>query len=92
VPEIDAVNSSKTNDLRLDVMLLISIGLNILMAVELRIFGSQMYPFFITVYIWIAVYVLFLALVLQRERISGSALIRDWRSLLGISILTLLIR
>jgi hypothetical protein len=92
VPEVDVVNSGNTNNLRLDVMLLISIALNILMAVELRIFGSQMYPFFITVYIWIAVYVLFLVVILQRERFSGSALIRDWRSLLGISILTLLIR
>ncbi len=51
-----------------------------------------MYPFFILIYVWIAVYAVFLSLILRRNRIVENPLIRRGVSLALLVILTILVR
>ncbi|MDF1540149.1 MAG: glycosyltransferase family 87 protein [Candidatus Thorarchaeota archaeon] len=60
----------------LDGTILIVLSLNIGMALALRFFGSQMYPFFIIVYLWIPIYALSLTLLLRRDRLSHRPVVR----------------
>jgi hypothetical protein len=63
-----------------------------LLAVLLRITGSQMYPFFILVYIWIAFYILFVAMLIRRESTTETHLVRRGMHLVGVIALAILIR
>jgi len=74
------------------ILLVISVILNFVMAIILRLIGSQMYPFFIVVYVWIAIYISSLTLVLKIHRESGTALIQHPSGLVVLIILALGIR
>ena len=76
----------------LDVLLSIVLFLNISMALMLRYFGSQMYPFFVVVYIWISIYALFLTLLLRRDRLSMNPLIQGTVGIVLAMVLTASIR
>jgi hypothetical protein len=73
------------------VMLLATIA-NLLLAGALSIFGDQMYPFFILLYIWIAVYVLFVATLIRRESTAEDPLIRRETHLVAVIALAVLFR
>ena len=45
------------------------IVINLLMAVVIRILGSQMYPFFVAFYVWVPLYTSLIAALLYRERL-----------------------
>jgi len=77
---------------KVDILLAVSVLLNILMAIAMRIVGSSMYPFFILIYTWIAVYAVFLSLILRRNRIVENPLIRKGVSLALLVMLTILVR
>jgi len=77
---------------KVDILLASSVLLNILMAIAMRIVGSSMYPFFILIYVWIAVYAVFLSLVLRRNRIIGEPLIGKGFSLALLVGLTVFVR
>ncbi len=83
-----------SNDLlnQVDIFLILSTIFNILLAVSLSIFGSLMYPFFILLYLWIAIYVFFIATLIRRENIAERPLIRNVTRLLGLVVLAVLIR
>ncbi|MEE9353523.1 MAG: hypothetical protein V3U94_03790, partial [Candidatus Thorarchaeota archaeon] len=77
---------------KVDILLAGSALLNILMAIAMRIVGSSMYPFFILIYVWIAVYAIFLSLILRRNRIAANPIIRKGVSLALLVVLTILVR
>ena len=77
---------------KVDFLLAGSVLLNILMAIAMRIVGSSMYPFFILIYVWTAVYAVFLSLVLRRNRLIGEPLIGKGFSLALLVGLTVFIR
>jgi len=77
---------------KVDILIAGSVLLNILMAIAMRIVGSSMYPFFVLIYIWIAVYAVFLSLILRRNRLVGEPLVRKGFSLALLVGLTVLIR
>ncbi len=68
------------------------VTLNVLMAVILRLIGSQMYGFFITVYMWAGLYALFLYSMLRWQRLRGVPLINTQTRLALIVLLTCAIR
>jgi hypothetical protein len=51
-----------------------------------------MYPFFILLYIWIAIYVFFISTLLRREEIADKSLIRNKPCLFSLAVLAILIR
>ncbi|MHA2078573.1 MAG: hypothetical protein ACW99X_13355 [Candidatus Thorarchaeota archaeon] len=77
---------------QVDILMILSAAVNILLALALSVFGSQMYPFFILVYIWIAAYVFFIATLIRRESTSAKPLIQKEVHLVGVIALTILIR
>ncbi len=77
---------------KMDVLFIVSVALNAFMVVALRSLGSQMYPFFIIMYSWIAVYALYLAIVLQTQRISDRPLLNTRSALAICTIMAVSIR
>ena len=75
-----------------DVLILMAITCCVGFAILLRIFGSQMYPFFLVVYLWISAYICLIALLLQRNRISGASILKGRLSFVAIILLTVGIR
>ncbi|MHA1247395.1 MAG: ArnT family glycosyltransferase [Candidatus Thorarchaeota archaeon] len=56
--------------------LLLSVFANVAVIIYIRVVGSQMYPFFIAFYVWVALYALFVALVLRCQRMSNMPLLK----------------
>lgn len=83
---------SKTPQNQVDILMVVSAAANLLLAVALSVFGNQMYPFFIILYVWIAVYVFFIATLIRRESTSENPLIRKEIHLICAVALTILIR
>jgi hypothetical protein len=54
-------------------ILTVLVALNLFMVVVMRVTGSQMYPFFISVYIWVPIYVSLVSLLLYRENLTRGA-------------------
>ncbi len=78
--------------LKVDVLFVVSVALNAFMVVALRSLGSQMYPFFIIIYAWIAVYALYLAAVLYKQRVSDAPLLDSRHALAICTIMAISIR
>jgi len=77
---------------RVDILLIFSAIANLLLAIALSIYGNLMYPFFILLYIWIAIYVFFIATLIRRESTAEKPLIRNGTYLIGVVALAVLIR
>jgi hypothetical protein len=90
--EIDISRISKVIANRVDILMIISAVVNMLLAVSLSIVGSQMYPFFILLYIWIAAYVIFISILIRRESTAENPLIQKGSHLVGIVSLSIVIR
>ncbi|MFW9851019.1 MAG: ArnT family glycosyltransferase [Candidatus Thorarchaeota archaeon] len=75
-----------------DVLLLVVLFLNCCLALMLRYFGSQMYPFFIIVYIWISLYALLITLVLRRDRLSSMPIVSGRNGIILVALLAFSIR
>lgn len=70
----------------------VSVGLSFFVAFLLRILGSQMYPFFILIYIWTAIYTVSMTLLVRISRMSSSSLLTGWRSFSILGLVTFAIR
>ncbi len=90
--EIDITRISKVLSNHVDKVIILLTAVNIFIAFTLSIFGTQMYPFFIIVYIWIAFYIFLIAMLIRRERITEKPLIRNKMHLVGLGVLTIIIR
>lgn len=90
----ETFSSTTTNGLsnQVNVLIISSAAVNILLAIILSLFGHEMYPFFIILYIWIAVYVFFIATLIRRDSISERPLIQKKSHLVWIIALLVLIR
>ncbi len=88
--DISRISTVLSNHIGSVIMLLTSV--NIFIAFTLSIFGTQMYPFFILVYIWIAFYIVLIAMLIRRERIIEKPLIHNKMHLVGIGALAIIIR
>ncbi|MFW9871347.1 MAG: glycosyltransferase family 87 protein [Candidatus Thorarchaeota archaeon] len=75
-----------------DKLIILSAVANLLIALTLSVFGSQMYPFFFLVYLWIAFYVLFITTLIRREKTVEKPLIRKGSHLVGAAVLAIVIR
>ncbi|TXT54849.1 MAG: membrane protein of unknown function [Candidatus Thorarchaeota archaeon] len=71
------------------ISLLLSIVTNFIIIIVMRFFGSEMYPFFITLYIWIAAYMLLLSVLLRGIRFDYLSFLSNRNMLIIISILTI---
>ncbi|MCK5388908.1 MAG: DUF2029 domain-containing protein [Candidatus Thorarchaeota archaeon] len=89
---IDISRISKVLSNHVNIVIMLLAAVNIFIAFILSIFGTQMYPFFIIVYIWIAFYIFLIAMLIRRERITEKPLIRNKMHLVGLGVLTIIIR
>ena len=89
---IDITRISKVLSNHVNIVIMLLATVNIFIAFILSIFGTQMYPFFIIVYIWIAFYIFLIAMLIRRERITEKPLIRNKMNLVGLGVLTIIIR
>lgn len=89
---IDITRISKILSNHVDIVIMLLAAGNIFIAFTLSIFGTQMYPFFIIVYIWIAFYIFLIAMLIRRERIAEKPLIQNKMHLVGLGALTIIIR
>ena len=85
-------NLSKGLSKHLEIMLILSAVMNLTIAIIMSAFGNLMYPFFIILYIWIAVYVFFVVTLIRRETTSERPLIRREFHLAGLVLITVFIR
>jgi hypothetical protein len=85
-------NLSKGLSKYVEITLILSAVLNLTIAIIMSAFGNQMYPFFIILYIWIAVYVFFVVTLIRRETTSERPLIRREFHLAGLVLITVFIR
>ncbi len=90
--EIDITRISKGLTNHIDILIVLLAILNFIIAFALSIFGSQMYPFFIIVYVWIAFYFVFVAMLIRRERTTETPLIRNEVHLIVAGTLLVVIR
>ena len=90
--ETDSIKTSDSLPKQINVLIIASAAVNILLAIILSLFGYMMYPFFIILYIWIAVYVFFIATLIRRDSISETPLIQNESHLVWIIALAILIR
>ena len=67
---IDITRISKVLSNHVNIVIMLLAAVNIFIAFILSVFGTQMYPFFIIVYIWIAFYI-FLINILSARKESG---------------------
>lgn len=90
--EIDINRISNVLSNHVDIVIMLLATVNIFIAFTLSIFGTQMYPFFIIVYIWIAFYIFLIAMLIRRERIAEKPLIQNKMHLVGVGSLTIILR
>ncbi|MFW9843614.1 MAG: glycosyltransferase 87 family protein, partial [Candidatus Thorarchaeota archaeon] len=90
--EFDITKLSRGLTNHIDILIAVLAAVNIVIALTLSVFGSQMYPFFILLYIWIAFYFFFVAMLIRRERTAEEPLIRKEMHLIGAGTLTILTR
>ena len=90
--ETDSITTSDSLPKQINALIVVSAAVNILLAIILSLFGYMMYPFFIILYIWIAVYVFFIATLIRRDSISETPLIQNEIHLVWIIALSVLIR
>ncbi|MFW9850519.1 MAG: glycosyltransferase 87 family protein, partial [Candidatus Thorarchaeota archaeon] len=73
----------------LNFILVLFLAINIAFPLLLRIYGSQMYPFFIILYVWFGVYVAFLGVLLRREHMENLPLVPSKFTFIVLAIFTL---
>ncbi|MBD3405005.1 MAG: DUF2029 domain-containing protein [Candidatus Lokiarchaeota archaeon] len=86
---IESFQTSKNISILYLVSLALSIATNFVIMVFMRLVGSSMYPFFITMYIWTAAYMLLLSVLLRGIRLDYLSSIPEKYILALIIILTI---
>ncbi|MCF2137578.1 MAG: DUF2029 domain-containing protein [Candidatus Thorarchaeota archaeon] len=75
-----------------DLIVVLSIVINVVLVIFLRLAGSRMYPFFFLFYIWVAIYAVFLATVLFWQRRNQQPLITGRISIALTLVLLIIVR
>jgi len=79
-------------DARDTLLLMVTILSNVVMVLFIRIIGSEMYPFFIGFYVWVAMYAIYVAMVLRWQRLRNSPLVHARRGVVLFVGLLILLR